>query len=476
LAVATFVWVAITSCGGSDAPTGPVDSIEPALISVSPDAIGLDALGATTRATVRVLDETGNPLPDPVVAWSSTDPSIVSVDPYGVVTAVRPGSAQISVSVDDLVAYVSASVVQVPSSITLHSTEGTLGGPGDTLRVVAVVQDRLGATVAGATLAWSVADPTVATVDRDGRLTGVSTGATSVVVASGPATATFTVTVTSVPASVAVDPDSVRFPSLGATETLTATVRDSRGDEIGNGAVQWRSADPAVADVSDGLVRAVGNGATWIEASAGPIRDSVRIVVDQVPASVSTLPSTLTLMGPGDTLRATASVLDAGGSTIQGASISWTAGNTAVATVDAGGLVTGVAAGETSVRATHDELTASLDVVVAAPVEVPSFASDINPLFRSNGCLSCHGGGGAGGLVLSRDAATSYANLVDIPSQGAPDYLRVERYDSFDSYLIMKLEGRQLSGGSMPLAGTPLSGADLSKIKRWIDGGAPNNQ
>lgn len=475
VALVGFACATIAACGVGDGPTEPRDGPEP-FLSVAPETIDLDAIGATVRARVQVLDGTGGALRSPSAVWSSSDPSIVSVGPDGLITAGAPGNAQIAVTVDSLVAYVPAAVVQVPSSMEFEPGVATLSGAGDTLQVVAFVRDRLGTAIAGAPLAWSSADTAVARVDGRGRVTAVSPGTTRVMVASGPMIAGFPVTVTVLPGSLTVDADTLRFASLGDTKTLSATVRDTRGDEMEPTAVQWRSLDSSVAEVSAGSVRAMGNGVTWVEASLGTILDSVRVVVDQAPAAISLAPASITLNGPEDTFRATAAVLDAGGSTIERASIAWTAGNSAVASVDEEGLVTGVAVGETWIEATHDGFSGSLAVVVTAPVEAPSFATEINPLFRSNGCLSCHGGGGSGGLALSRDAATSYANLVEVPSQGAPAYLRVQPYDSFDSYLIMKLEGRQLSGGRMPLGQEALSEAKISKVRRWIDGGAPNNQ
>ena len=558
--LAAFLCVTMASCGGSDVPTGPADGIDQALISVTPEAIRLDALGDTARATARVIDATGDALGGGWTTWSSSDPSIVSVRSDGLITAMGPGSAQVVVQVDDLVGYVSVSVVQVPWTVEVDPVTPILNGPGDTLQAVGIARDRLGAPVEGVPFVWTTADASVAHVGEDGLLTAVATGTTTLTATSGPLTASVPVTVTAVPGSLSTDPDSLRFVSLGDERTIAVAVRDTGGDEMDAGGVQWRSADPTVAVVSDGVVRAIGNGTTWVEASAGPLTDSVHVVVDQVPASLHVLPESIAMNGPGDTLGASATVRDAGGSPIEGPSIAWSVGNTAVAMVDSDGLVTALASGETWLRATHEglmdevalvvtqtpasiELTpdaasleaggdtlriaavvkdgsgnpiegaavswissdtavidvyegllrsaapgtatvtasagptsAVLSVVVAAPVSAPSFAADINPIFRNDGCLSCHGGGGAGGLALSTDPSTSYANLVDVPSRDAPAYLRVERYDSFDSYLVMKLEGRQLSGSAMPLGRGSLSAAKISKIKQWIDAGAPNNE
>lgn len=110
------------------------------------------------------------------------------------------------------------------------------------------------------------------------------------------------------------------------------------------------------------------------------------------------------------------------------------------------------------------------------PPANPSFLEDVNPIFTTGGCTagSCHGGG-SGDLTLSGSVSTDYANLVNVPSSSAPSFLRVEPNNARDSYLVMKLEGRQLSGGRMPLGRQPLSSNQIGTIKNWIDAGALNN-
>lgn len=105
-----------------------------------------------------------------------------------------------------------------------------------------------------------------------------------------------------------------------------------------------------------------------------------------------------------------------------------------------------------------------------------SFSQDVNPIFGAEGCSTgnCHGGG-AGGLTLTASAATNYGNLVDVPAGSAPTFLLVEPNNSTDSYLVMKLEGRQVSGSQMPLGGGALSAGQISTIRGWIDAGAQDN-
>ncbi len=105
----------------------------------------------------------------------------------------------------------------------------------------------------------------------------------------------------------------------------------------------------------------------------------------------------------------------------------------------------------------------------------PSFVTDINPIFQARGCASgaCHGSG-AGGLTLKASAAENYGQLVGVQAAGEPFQL-VAAGDAENSYLVIKIEGRQTSGTRMPRGGNPLDAVDRGNIRNWIDNGAPNN-
>jgi hypothetical protein len=105
----------------------------------------------------------------------------------------------------------------------------------------------------------------------------------------------------------------------------------------------------------------------------------------------------------------------------------------------------------------------------------PSFANDIQEIFTRKGCATagCHGGaGGAGGLNLSASAA--YDALVNVTAV-AEAVTRVIPGNPTDSYLVIRLEGRQTVGDRMPLGGTPLDNIDLTNVRNWIARGAQRN-
>ena len=104
----------------------------------------------------------------------------------------------------------------------------------------------------------------------------------------------------------------------------------------------------------------------------------------------------------------------------------------------------------------------------------PSFANVVQPIFQRQNCTnsSCHGQVTAAGLDLR--AGASFGNLVNTPATSEP-ILRVIPGNPDGSYLIIKLEGRQTVGTSMPLGLPRLSTTDLTNIRNWIAQGANNN-
>ena len=169
------------------------------------------------------------------------------------------------------------------------------------------------------------------------------------------------------PASVTVAPATVRLTALGATEQLTAEVRDQAGRVMEGIAVSWASEDTLVAMVdSAGLVTAIGGGATTIAAAAGEVSGTAVVTVMQSAGSVVVSPAADTV-AVGDTVRMSAEAFDENGHQVEGAEFTWSSSDATVATVDATGLLTGVAEGATTVTATSGSARGTAEVTVENP-------------------------------------------------------------------------------------------------------------
>ena len=73
------------------------------------------------------------------------------------------------------------------------------------------------------------------------------------------------------------------FSSLGATEQVTATVRDQNGAAMSGASVAWASSELSVASVtSAGLVTAVADGTATVTATSGSVTGTALVTVQQV--------------------------------------------------------------------------------------------------------------------------------------------------------------------------------------------------
>ncbi len=177
--------------------------------------------------------------------------------------------------------------------------------------------------------------------------------------------------------TVTIAPATASLSSLGETVLLGATVRDQNGEVMAGASVSWSSSDNAVASVNTtGLVTAAGNGTATITATSGTASGTASVSVAQAATAVSVTPGSVTLSAVGETAQFTAEVQDANGNAISGASVSWSSGDEAVATVDADGLVTAVANGTATITATSGSLSGTGTVTVEQEAAAVTVAPD----------------------------------------------------------------------------------------------------
>jgi hypothetical protein len=109
------------------------------------------------------------------------------------------------------------------------------------------------------------------------------------------------------------------------------------------------------------------------------------------------------------------------------------------------------------------------------PIANPSFAQDIQAAIFNGSCAlgGCHDATSSANLNLSQ--GNSYNNIVNVNSFQDGIKKRVLPSDANNSYLVIKIEGRQTVGSRMPLNRSPLSNAKIQNIKNWINNGANND-
>lgn len=332
---------------------------EVSVVAVGPATDTLWAVGDTVHLTGAVSDSNGFAVADTTVAWSSSDTLVATVDTAGVVTAVSVGTARIAGTVGAVADTATIVVAAAADSVAVTPDSLHFTALGDTTQLSAAAFDSTGAAVT-VTIDWSSADPGVATVDTAGNVVSVATGTTQVI-GSAPAAGggtvadTTVVVVAPVAASLAISPDSVHLASLGDTAVVEARGYDANGNDLGTQTVTWASSDPAIATVdAAGNVVSLGNGGARVAASlASPaLTDTIGVGVFQEVAAVTVTPSPDTV-AMEDTVALAATVTDTRGNALtRSYTTAWASDDSAVASVDSVGLVTGVMVGATTVSVT----------------------------------------------------------------------------------------------------------------------------
>ena len=360
----------ITASAGSASGSAVVTVMQSvASVEVSPSVYELTALGQTVQLTAEAFDENGHAVAGAEFSWESSDVAVATVGELGLVTGAGNGEATITASAGEASSSAVVTVMQSVASIEVSPSVYELTALGETVQLTAEAFDENGHAVAGAEFSWESSDAAVATVDAGGLVTAVAEGVARITVSAGEASGSAVVTVMQPVASVEVSPSVYELTALGETVQLTAEAFDENGHAVAGAEFSWESSDAAVATVdAGGLVTAVAEGVATITASAGEASGSAVVTVMQSVASVEVSPSVYELTALGETVQLTAEAFDENGHAVAGAEFSWESSDAAVATVDAGGLVTAVAEGVATITASAGEASGSAVVTVMQPV------------------------------------------------------------------------------------------------------------
>lgn len=182
--------------------------------------------------------------------------------------------------------------------------------------------------------------------------------------------------ITPMPTTITVEPATLSLSAIGAGDRVVAVVFDQEGNAMAGRAVVWSSGDETVATVGPaGSVTAVGNGSTTLRATSGSAVGTASVTVAQEASTLTLEHTSVTFVDPGDTLTIAAEALDALGTDIDPAAITWSTSDAAIAVVDAGGVVTAVGAGEAVITASIGSLSVDVPVRVAPPLTVVAVGS-----------------------------------------------------------------------------------------------------
>jgi len=222
-------------------------------------------------------------------------------------------------------------------------------------------------------LVWQSMDPSVVRGGADGVIRAVGNGSADLIAYSYGRIHKKTIHVTvggDAPVNIPVESVSINGGDVtmqaGETKTLSATVAPANAT---NKKVTWSTSNPMIASVDNaGTVTARKAGTVTITATAGGKSASVTVTIEEAPpapyASVKIDGGDFSVKA-GETHQLTAKLLAADGTEVTSDdTLTWSSSNTAVASVDANGLVTGVAKGTANITVTVGDASDAVTVTV----------------------------------------------------------------------------------------------------------------
>ena len=331
--------------------------------NIHPTSITLNKTSATINKG-NTLSLTATVKPDNAtikdVTWTSSNTSVATVNSSGVVTAVKNGTAVITAKTSNgLTATCNITVKTPVSGISLNKTSTSIYvGSYETLVATVTPSDASNKNVT-----WSSSNTNVATVDSNGKVTGIKAGTATITVKTndGNKTASCTVTVKNVAATEISLNTNNKTLEKGSTFNLTATISPKNTT---NKTITWTSSNTSVATVSSsGVVTAVKKGSAVITAKTSNGMTATCNVTVKVSVTGVTLNKTSANVNVGDNLTLVATVSPSDANNI---AVTWTSSNSNIASVDSNGKVTGIKAGTATitVKTNDGNKTASCTVTV----------------------------------------------------------------------------------------------------------------
>lgn len=426
LSTILFVCLGFSGCGGGSSKSNSNSNGTATLTSITvtgKNAVTSVSAGGTLQlvAQGKYSDGTSKDISSSVT-WSTSDSTLASTSITGLLTGKKSGSviataAQGSVKGTMTVTIGSAAL----SSIAISGGSSLAAGLSEQLTAQGTYSDTSTQAITSQ-VTWQSSDATIATVSNTGMLTSLKAGSVTITAALSSITGTSTVTVTTaVLQSINVGTPS---PSLaaGGTEQLTATaVYSDNSTQSVTTQVTWYSSDATVAAVNgQGLLTAIKTGSVTVSAYLGGVLGTGTVVVNAPSlVSISVTPVAFTIAsGQGKQLSAMGVYSDGTSSDVTDQA-TWSAASSSYATVSSSGLVTGVAAGSSTITATIGSKSGSavatvtsalLTSIVVTPATA-SIATGQTQAFTASGIFSDGSTTDITNSVEWSSNATNYATI-----------------------------------------------------------------
>ena len=299
-----------------------------------------------------------------VLSSDTSQEGVVSVDANGLVTALKPGYAEVEARSGKAadICYITVTAQPAAAEKVEFEKDSYVVTKGSKVIINAII---IPENVIDYHLDWTSSDDKIATVDANGIVTGVAAGTATIrATITGTelfAECTVEVKIVSVE-SVSIDVEKLEL-EIGKTASITVTVLPESARE--DNPVSFSSKDINVATVdAAGVVTAVGEGETEIVISAGDKSASCPVVVTVPVVDVESIAfeveTYVFAIGQVDSIKVLFTPAEAAFSN----QVSFTSSNPEIVEVKDNNLLDAKAEGEVTITATAQGKTASCKLTV----------------------------------------------------------------------------------------------------------------
>src|SRR6266513_938248 len=335
-------------------------------------AVGLSAAGDTTPSTVS-WDVTGGTI---------TDMGASGGRHYGQYHGGTCGSFKVAATshpdrTSDTATVTVAGCVAPVAAVTVSPAAPTVQ-VGQTAQLTATPRDANGTALTGRVVTWGSNNTAVAPVSGSGLVSGAGAGSATITATSEGQSGTAAITVTAPTGQLAIG-DSVQATSSTWVRNIAQPPADpatgTPPSVIGTQPAGARGVVDSgpVLNTTPGGDGAIRYHVLFAAAPSGwVVQDYLAKIVPTVPvAAVTVSPASVSVL-QGQTVQLTATPRDASGNPLTGRVITWQSSNSAIASVNGSGLVSGVAAGGPVTMTATSEGQSGTAAITVTPVPVAS--------------------------------------------------------------------------------------------------------
>lgn len=441
------------------------------IIEVNELVFSTDSMRLSVGEKMKIVSEySPKEATDTVIVWKSDNSEVASVDGYGVVTALKEGTAKVSGTLGTARAELTVTVM--PRKVT---TEGLLLAQSELSLVIGepyTLKIEVYPEEGSEEAVWTSTNEEVVTVDENGVLTPLQVGDAKIVVKVGEKEAACDVHVYEkiVPAT-GISFDLERL-EVKVGETLTVNVKIEPEDATERN-VEWSVQNAGIASVVDGMVTGVMPGETVLTARLNDdIYAELPILVIQ-PATAINLYETTLELGEGAVYTIYPQVLpeDATDKTI-----TWTSSDESIAIVveevgmwgDMETHIKALSPGKVTLTATCGEATATCELTVTEEQGNPIEFEDSKFLealviwhdLDANGRITDYE------AERVADVDVSWSDVTSL--QGIEYFINVRELNAADNQLASVDLSKNLLLEELQIGGNPLTELDLSANSKLL--------